>query len=153
MQNKILHQCTKSGFPGKNPDFSGKIRISSALSFLTFPFLVNSNLTLMNIKIEDGQWMREREEDIFKEWVANVRAHTCDVVRVRAVRKLGVRFACMRPENGSQLTFGDFYDGLCRKEFIDFGFGCGLYFKKECIFSKINEIRTICDIFDCELLL
>ena len=31
-----------------------------ALSFLTFPFLVNSNLTLMNIEIEDGQWMRER---------------------------------------------------------------------------------------------
>ena len=24
MQNKILHQCTKSGFPGENPDFSGK---------------------------------------------------------------------------------------------------------------------------------
>ena len=56
--------------------------------------------------------MDEREEDLFKEWVANVRAHTCDVVRVRAVKKLGVRFACMRPENGSQLTFGDFYDGL-----------------------------------------
>jgi hypothetical protein len=26
-----------------------------ALSFLTFPFLVNSNLTLMNMKIEDAQ--------------------------------------------------------------------------------------------------
>ena len=45
-----------------------------------------------------GRTVDEREEDIFKAWVASVRAHTCDFVRVRAVRKLGVRFTCMRPE-------------------------------------------------------
>ena len=54
-----------------------------ALSFLTFPFLVNSNLTLMNIKIEDGQWMRERKIFSKHELRACVRTRAISYVCVR----------------------------------------------------------------------
>ena len=83
-----------------------------ALSFLTFPFLVNSNLTLMNIEIEDGQWMRERGRSFQR--LSCERA--CSLVRCRTCA-CGEETGCAicvhaTRKHRSQLTFGDFYDGF-----------------------------------------
>ena len=61
-----------------------------------------------------------------------MRAHTCDVVRVRAVRKLGVRFACMRPEEQIATHLWRFLNRMvcAKKSSLISGLDVGMHFLK-----------------------